>query len=393
MRLPSVAAMHPDKQDHPAGLYIHIPFCVSKCGYCAFSSYPCGGAPPADYLAAVREQAQKMAAHPVVRDLQFSTLFVGGGTPTVYEGAELGRLILACGELFHFVADPEITVEANPNSIDIKKLAALREAGVNRLSIGVQAFSDRLLKKIERSHSRDEALQAVSAAREAGFDNLNLDLIYGLPEQELAEWQETIATALSQHPEHLALYGLSVEEGTPFAHRAEQGSLSLPDEETVLQMEDFAYRQLAAEGYERYEISNFATNGRRSRHNENYWRNGNYLGLGAGAVSCIDHLRWRQVSEPEMFIKLLTEEQPPFVDMECLPPGAAFRETVIMALRMIDGIRVSELETRFGVTPQDYYGVTFERLLEQGLVVVEQGFLRLTAKALPVANQVLAELV
>ena len=388
-----MTAMHPDQYDHPAGLYLHIPFCVAKCGYCAFTSYPCGNAPPPAYLDALRRQAERLARHPMVSGRRFATLFVGGGTPTVYGGTELGRLIRECLTLFSFAADAEVTVEANPNSVDPAKLAALREAGVNRLSLGVQAFSDRLLQGIDRSHSLAEALAAVAAARSAGFANLNLDLIYGLPEQTLADWQETVAIALAQNPEHLALYGLSVEEGTPFHTRAERGELALPDEEAVLAMENFAYGQLAAAGLPRYEISNFARPGRHSRHNENYWHNGNYLGLGAAAVSCLDHLRFRQVPEPERFVKLVGDGAPPFIEMEALPPAAAFRETVIMALRMLDGIAVAELAARFGVTPQAYYGETFVRLQTQGWLAVADGFLRLTAKALPVANQVLAELV
>ncbi len=393
MRGHPVTAMHPDHYESPAGLYLHIPFCVAKCGYCAFTSYPCGNAPPPDYLVALRQQAERLARHPMVREQRFATLFVGGGTPTVYGGAELGGLIRECLTLFNFDPEPEVTVEANPNSVELAKLAALREAGVNRLSIGVQSFSDRLLRGIDRSHSRAEALAAVAAARSAGFANLNLDLIYGLPEQSLADWRETIAVALAQNPEHLALYGLSVEEGTPFHRRSEQGGLALPDEETVQEMEDFAYGQLATAGLPRYEISNFARAGRSSRHNENYWHNGNYLGLGAAAVSCLGHLRFRQVPEPERFVRLINDGAPPFIEMEALPPAAAFRETVIMALRMLEGIAVAELAARFGVTPQDYYGKTFVRLQAQGLLAVEDGFLRLTARALPVANQVLAELV
>ncbi|MFC1512974.1 radical SAM family heme chaperone HemW [Thermodesulfobacteriota bacterium] len=388
-----MSGIHADRQGQPAGLYIHIPFCVSRCGYCSFTSYPCGGAPPSDYLAAVRQQAEQMAAHPLIRDRSFGTIFVGGGTPTVYQGKELAQLVQSCLALFNFAKNPEVTVEANPNSVDPDKLLALREAGVNRLSIGVQAFSDRLLQKIDRSHTVAEALHAVTTARQAGFENLSLDLIYGLPEQDLGDWQETLALALAQKPEHLSLYGLSVEEGTPFARLAERGELPLPDEDAVLQMEHFAYEQLARAGFDRYEISNFATPGGRSRHNENYWRNGNYLGLGAAAVSCFDHLRWRQVAGPDTFVKLVNEGQSPLLEVECLPPAAAFRETVIMALRMLDGIAVAELQERFGVSPQEYYGPIFVRLQEQGLLEVEDGFLRLTAKALPFANQVLAELV
>lgn len=388
-----MSTLHPDQNHRPAGLYIHIPFCVAKCGYCSFTSYPCSGAPPAQYLDALHQQAERMAVHPMVRERSFATLFIGGGTPTMYGGRELAELVRHCFALFDLAPTAEITVEANPNSVDGAKLQELREGGVNRLSIGVQAFSDRLLQTIERRHSQEEALAAVAAARQAGFDNLSLDLIYGLPTQRCPDWQETIDCALAQRPEHLSLYGLSVEEGTPFALRAERGELPLPDEDTVLQMERSAYTELAAAGYSRYEISNFAKPGFRSRHNENYWRNGNYLGLGAAAVSCLDHLRFQQVAEPERFVKLVHGRQPPFLEMECLPAAGAFRETVIMGLRLLEGIAVAELQERFGVTPQEYYGKTLVRLREQGLLDVVDGFLRLTTKALPFANQILAELV
>lgn len=393
MHLTAVNAMHPDKHDSRAGLYIHVPFCVAKCGYCAFTSYPCGNAPPGDYLDALRVQAEQMACHPLVSELRFATFYIGGGTPTVYGGGELGRLVKHCLGLFNFDPDPEITVEANPNSIDDEKLATLRGAGVNRLSIGIQAFSDDLLGGIGRSHSRSDALQAVAAARKAGFDNLNLDLIYGLPGQTLDHWQESIDTVISLRPEHLALYGLSVEEGTPFARRQEQGDLHLPDEEIVLEMEKYAYEQLASEGFMRYEISNFAQPGRCSQHNENYWRNGNYLGLGAAAVSCIDHMRFRYVQEPGQFVKLIKEGRSPLLEIECLPAHAAFRETVIMSLRMLDGADIVDLQKRFGTTPQEYYGQLLDRLQRQDLLAIADGRMRLTAKALPVANQVLAELV
>ncbi|MDH5298525.1 MAG: radical SAM family heme chaperone HemW [Desulfobulbaceae bacterium] len=393
MTAPDEPLPHPDRNPAPAGLYIHIPFCVAKCGYCSFTSYPCGTAPPAGYLAAVQSQAERMAAHPLVDGRRFSTLFVGGGTPTVFPGEELGQLIRACLDLYDFTPEAEITVEANPNSIDQAKLAALKKAGVNRLSIGVQSFSDRLLKGIGRLHSRDEAITAVQLARAAGFANLNLDLIYGLPEQTRSHWRETMESALALAPEHLALYCLTVEEGTPFADLAHRHQLPLPDEETVLAMEGEGYGLLARAGYERYEISNFALPGRRSRHNENYWHNGNYLGLGAAAVSCLDHLRFRQVEDPALFASQVQAGQLPLLDLEGLPPAMAFRETVIMGLRLLDGVSIPELEQRFGITPRAYYGPILAPLLARGLVSMDDQRLRLTAKALPVANQVLAELV
>jgi oxygen-independent coproporphyrinogen-3 oxidase len=377
----------------PTGLYFHIPFCRTKCSYCAFTSYPCPDRPPAGYPASVAKQLELLSAHPLVGELIFGSIYIGGGTPTIYGAEALADLIEQARALLSFAHDIEISVETNPNTVTPAKLVRLHRAGFNRLSIGVQSFSDSLLAFIGRSHSAAEAHRALRSAREAGFTNLNLDLIYGLPNQTPADWQATLEAALSHEPEHLSLYELMVEEGTPFAARAKRGELPLPDEKAVLEMEEITRNLLPSHGLRRYEISNYAKSGYECRHNINYWQNGDYLGLGAGAVSGLAGIRIKSVEGPALFARLLAEGVLPWAEAEGLPPTTRFRETVIMGLRMLAGLAVSELEAHFGLTLQEVYGDLLDRLTAQGLLAVEADQLRFTDRALPVANQVLSQLV
>lgn len=383
----------PDTGEQSPGLYIHIPFCRSKCAYCSFASYPCVGRPPEEYLNALRQQASVMAAHPWTQNRTFASLFIGGGTPTIYNREVLSELITTCLSLYKFDDKPEVTVETNPNTISFEKLVALKYGGVNRLSIGVQSFSDKVLKAIGRSHSAAEAHNAVRMAREVGFDNINLDFIYGLPGQTLGDWKQSLDMALSYEPEHLALYELMIEDGTPFAERERKGELQRPSEGAVVKMATIAQEKLKKSGYMRYEISNFCKPRKQCAHNVNYWENGSYLGLGAAAVSTLSGLRIKNVADPDMYISLVNEARPPFFDAECLSLEARFRETVIMGLRMLLGVSLDSLQERFGLMPQEYYGEVLDDLLRQELVKIKDNKLRLTQKALPVANQVLAQLV
>ena len=375
------------------GLYLHIPYCRQKCTYCAFNSYACPGPPPPEYLAALTAQLRELAVHPWLEGKRVATIFIGGGTPTVYDGESLAELVADCIRLYPLAPEVEISIEANPNSLSLAKLSRLREAGVNRLSIGVQSFAPRLLRLLGRVHSRQEACAAVGWARQAGFDNINLDLIYGLPTQTIGEWRQSLEAVLELAPEHLALYELSLEPGTRMAARVEAGALSRADEELVADMEELAYKELARGGWQRYEISNFARPGRQCRHNLNYWQNSSYLGLGAGAVGCLSGLRIRQVDSPAEYIRLVNGRQPPYSEAEMLSNDSSFRESVIMGLRLLAGVSIVGLKKRFGLTPGEYYGQTLTRLLEDRLLLSSNQRLRLSKRALPVANQVLAQLV
>jgi oxygen-independent coproporphyrinogen-3 oxidase len=382
---PTLAAM--------AGIYVHIPFCRSKCGYCAFTSYPVAGHDPAGYLEALAREIDFYREQEWCRGRLFSSLFLGGGTPTILAPRQLTDLLARLRESFTFTAEAEISVETNPNTVDPENLACLRAAGVNRLSIGLQSLSDPILAGIGRSHTAAEGEQAVTLARAAGFTNLSLDLIHGLPGQSPALFRQDLERAVALEPEHLSVYQLSIEPGSRFAELAAAGQLARPDEDSEAEMAEETVASLTAAGYERYEISNYAKPGYRCRHNLHYWHNRSYLGLGAGAVGCLSGLRLRNSPDPELYAGCWRAGRPAWLEAEALDREGAFRETVIMGLRLIAGIDLHELRARFDLDPRLYYGSTLERLLARGLLELSATHLRLTVHALPVANQVLAELV
>ena len=383
----------PDHKDKTASLYVHIPFCRTKCDYCSFVSFPVGSNSPNDYMKALLNQAETMSLHPWVEGKKFKSLFVGGGTPTIYDNKSLGRLIEHCLRLFKFESKPEITIETNPNTVTLEKLITLTAAGVNRLSIGIQSFSDRLLKLLGRSHSAEHGLNSVKSARSAGFTNINLDLMYGLPGQTITDWEETIETAVTLSPEHLSIYELTIEEGTGFSKQAEKGELVLPDEDTVIEMDAVTLNVTGKAGYQRYEISNFAKPGLECIHNINYWENRNYVGLGAAAFSCFSGVRVQNITDPAEFARLIKKKIPPFLKAESLSNEARFRETVIMGLRMLSGVSITMLKQRFDLTPRTYYGETLQKLIKNNLIMISENHIKLTEKGLRLANQVMAQLV
>ncbi len=388
----------PDIETGDGGVYIHIPFCRTKCPYCSFNSVACGSARQhGEYLAALRREVQLLSTHPWTATKKFSTLFIGGGTPTVLNGGVLAGLVRSCVDLFPFAPGddnlPEISVEMNPNTADLDSLQHLRHAGVNRLSIGIQSFDDILLAEIGRSHTDEEAQAAVAMARSGGFRNLSIDLMYGLPGQQVSQWHATLEKALELRPEHMSIYCLTVEEGTVFDGLQQRGELDLPGEDEVVAMAGLTEEMLAGEGYGRYEISNYALPGFQCIHNINYWENGFYIGLGAGAVSCFSGMRSRNLADPELYAQSLLDGRFPFTEVECLDRESRFRESVIMGLRMIKGVSISALQERFGLTPLTYYGEVVEKYLQQGQLEIDGDRLRLAKTALLVANQILAELV
>jgi oxygen-independent coproporphyrinogen-3 oxidase len=376
-----------------SGLYIHIPFCRRKCLYCSFVSQPCGGRPPAAYIEALISHIRQYSRLDWLRNREITSIFIGGGTPSLYDGKSLARLISACRNHFNCQPGLEISMESNPNSLSPAQLNLCREAGLNRLSIGIQSFNDHLLKVLGRSHNCNEACQAFSMARAAGFDNINLDLMYGLPGQSLNDWRETLRQVMTLAPEHLSIYELSVEPDTPFAELLESRKLHLLPEEEVVEQENMTYTLLAGGGFERYEISNFARPGRQCRHNLNYWQNGSYLGLGAAAVSCLSGLRLRNVEKTETYIKMVRQGLAPLAEGEALSREASFRESVIIGLRMLKGVSLIDLQLRYALHPLDYYGPALHHLIKRGLIAIDDNYMRLSAEALPVANQILAELV
>ena len=376
-----------------AGLYLHVPFCRKKCGYCSFYSFPPLAVEIRRYLESVRLQMRQLARMPAIQALSFVTVFFGGGTPTTLSVKELAALLADCRQLFSFSGEAEITIEVNPGTIDAQGLQQLRRAGFNRLSIGIQSLDDRELRQLGRIHSSQEALATIQAARRAGFDNLSFDLMYGLPGQTASDWQETLDRALDLGPDHLSMYELTVEDDTPLFVQIHQGQSILPGEEEVLAMMAGIEAEIDRSPLARYEISNYAVAGRECRHNLNYWHNGLYLGLGPGAVSAYGGQRKTTPADFSAYCQRVAAGQEVWTEVEQLDTEAAFRETVIMGLRLLTGVSIEALRQRFGLGLTTYYGETLDRLLVEDLVAIRDGRFFLTRKGLLLANQVMAELV
>lgn len=376
-------------------LYLHIPFCLSKCGYCSFPSIAAGEKLYGPYAAALNLELTRLAETDGAQESypKLSTLFVGGGTPTCLPVGLLQGLIRSAVDLFGTETDAEISVEANPGTVDAAYLEALVEAGVNRLSLGVQSFDTLELQGIGRIHDGQEACSAIMAAATAGFGNINLDLMYGLPGQTPASWRHSLEKGLSFHPEHLSLYQLTIEADTPFWALAENNNLRLPDEDAILEMDEMTTQLCASAGLHQYETSNYAGDGHQCRHNINYWLNNDYLAAGTAAVSCLHGVRERRIADPAEYIRRIQRQQSVIIETEQLSRECSFRETVIMGLRMVQGVSRRTLYERYALDVAEYYGSTVEKLIAFGLVELTATHLRLTAKGRPLANQIMAELV
>jgi oxygen-independent coproporphyrinogen-3 oxidase len=372
------------------GIYIHIPFCPQKCHYCDFNSYPLGSQPTQPYVDALVTEIRSAA--PLVKGLPepFATVFFGGGTPTTLEPTQFRQILSAVRETLPLDVDAEITTEANPGTVDRAKLSGVRESGVNRLSLGVQALDDRLLRTLGRVHDVGRVHDSVEAARAAGFDNLSLDLMFGLPGQSPEDWSATLEGTLSFGVEHLSIYSLIVEPGTAFWSWRERGGLPLPEEEAELGMYELALRRTREEGYSQYEVSNFAKPGRQCRHNLVYWRNEPYLGFGAGAVSYWGGVRRTNVLRPAAYVERVTAGADLVVSSEEATPLQSLGETMMLGLRLLEGVDVREVTNRHGIDPCQQYAGHVSRMTQAGLLALEDHRLRLTPSGLPVANSIWA---
>lgn len=375
--------MHPRQ----VSIYVHIPFCARRCAYCDFNTYAWRGRIVRDTLDAIRAHIERTEADGIV----VPTIFFGGGTPTFPDPEHIVRLLEAIRSRFTVLPDAEVSIEANPGTVDRSRFAVLRQAGFNRLSIGVQSFDDHLLRLLGRMHSAQEAIRSYEAARAAGFENINLDLMFALPEQTLRQWRHTVRTAISLQPEHLSCYALTIEPNTPFYTLHQRGELPVPDEETDLRMYQYTIRALTRAGYEHYEISNFARPGYRCRHNLVYWRNEEYLGFGPGAVSYRNGVRWKWLCHPRRYVQAVREGAPLVEEEERLSPDESLGETVMLMLRTRDGVDVPAVEARYGVNLTVRYAQPLRRLRRLRLLEVTPERWRVTPKGLPIANTVCAE--
>lgn len=375
--------------NRPLAIYVHIPFCAKHCAYCDFNTYvekTQSAIVPQTVDAICRDIARTAQEENVARPV--ATVFFGGGTPTFLSGEQLARILQTVRDNFAVAPDAEISSEANPGSSDAEKFARMREAGFNRLSIGVQSFDDTLLVALDRFHTAGEAARAFQAARDAGFTNLNLDLMFGLPKQNQALWQATLERAIALRAEHLSLYALTLEAGTRFERLYAGGKLELPDEDAELGMYESSIERLIEAGYEHYEVSNFARPGFRSRHNLTYWHNDEYLGFGPGAVSYLAGRRWKRERLPARYVQKVNTEANLSVESERLDNESALGETIMLGLRLRDGLPLQRLRDRFSIDPLTRYADEIAQLTVQELLLLENDTLRLTHRGLLLANEV-----
>ena len=364
-------------------IYVHIPFCRTRCAYCDFNTYVGLEALLPAYVEAL---CAEIAAAPAVRA---GTLYFGGGTPSLLRPEQAGAVLETARPALGLPPDVEVTLEANPGTVDGEKLRHLRRLGVSRLSLGVQSARDDELRLLGRRHRWADVLQAVQAARTAGFDNLNLDLIYGLPGQRLEQWQHTLQAALALAPEHLSLYALTVEPKTALAARIAAGELPPPDEDHAAAMYEWSQRALAAAGFLQYEISNWARDSSFvCRHNLTYWRNEPYLGFGAGAASWWGGRRWSNTSHPAAYIEQVGEGGSAVDDEEAISRPLEMGETMMMGLRLVEGVSEERFRSRFGQGLVDVFGAELRLLSGLGLLEWDGRAARLTPRGRLLGNQV-----
>lgn len=363
------------------GLYVHLPFCRKKCDYCDFVSYANCYDAEERYVNALIEEFSRYRGEMV------DTVYFGGGTPTSLKPESLKTLLSGVMENFTLTPDTEITMECNPKTADFETFSMLRAWGVNRLSIGVQSFEDRLLSLIGRIHSSEDAKSVILDASKAGFSNISADLMFGLPGQTIEDVRRSVEIMTSLPVSHISCYGLILEEGTPLYKKVESGTLTLPDEDTEFSMYRTLKDELKARGFLQYEISNFAKEGYRSRHNTKYWNAEEYIGCGAAAHSYFQNTRFCHTSNLEEYIKNPMARQ----DEEEISQKEQMTEFMILGLRKTEGVSKKTFSARFGTVLTDVYGHIITPFVEKGLLLWEDDFLRFSEEGLYVSNAILCE--
>lgn len=374
-----------------ASLYFHIPFCHTRCHYCDFNTYA-GILPLREpYVRALLKEielAGEMARLANGSPRRSRTIFFGGGTPSLLSVEQVARVLAASRTAFAVDEEAEITLEANPGTLSLERLQGLRAAGVNRLSLGSQSFDADLLRALGRIHSPQEITQAVLFARQAGFTSLNLDFMFGLPDQTMRQWQDTLDEALALRPEHLSLYSLIIEEGTPFATWTAEGRITPGDEDLCADMYEYAEERLRAAGYVNYEISNWSLPGHQCQHNLTYWWNLPYIGMGAGAHSCFGGRRFSDVLDPQEYIRQLKAGQMPVAESNELSRLQEMTETAFLSLRTAMGLHLPTFAERFGESFAQFVGDRLRVVDEAGLLEHTRDWLRLSERGRLLGNEV-----
>lgn len=379
----------------PLELYIHIPFCLRKCAYCDFLSNVQNEETIETYvLSLVDEILAHGSERKYVSDYEVTTIFFGGGTPSILNASQIQRIFYALEKSFEIAPDAEITIEANPGTVTIEKLEAYRACGINRISFGLQSANNEELKLLGRIHTYEEFLESFRLARECGFENINVDLISAIPKQTLASWEETLKNIIALNPEHISAYSLIVEEGTPFANMYGEGcpgEQDLPSEEEERKIYYRTKEMLKDAGYNRYEISNYAKEGMECKHNLGYWERKEYLGIGLGSASLINNVRYSNILDLSRYIKCAKHLDIIQEDIQVLSIQEQMEEFMFLGLRKMVGIYEQEFEECFGVDIDEVYGKQLKKLILEDLIERKDGWIRLTERGIDVSNYVFAE--
>lgn len=372
-------------------LYIHIPFCVRKCLYCDFLSSVANAEQIEEYVKALETEIHACGKP----NYRVSTIFFGGGTPSILSGDQVGRIMKAIREVFIIEEDAEISIEANPGTVTSQKLKAYKAAGINRISFGLQSANNEELKTLGRIHTYEEFVESYRLARACGFENINVDLMSAIPNQTWDDFKESLNRVLELNPEHISVYSLIVEEGTPFAKSYGEGMPlydALPTEEEERNIYYKTKERLQEEGYQRYEISNYAKEGKECRHNLGYWERTDYLGLGLGSSSLVSNVRYENTDDMEIYLKNSDKIEKIRVHMQPLTKKEQMEEYFFLGLRKMEGVSKKRFEEEFGITVEQFCGNQLKRLKENGLLVERQEGIQLTDKGIDISNYVFAEL-
>jgi oxygen-independent coproporphyrinogen-3 oxidase len=370
------------------GLYVHVPFCSAICNYCNFNRGLFDGPLKQRYVDAVIAEIERAggaggAGEPA------DTIYFGGGTPSLVEAEEIARIVAACENRFDVARDREVTLEANPETVTETRLRAFRDAGVNRISFGVQSFREDELRRLSRLHTADRARQAFAEARSAGFANVSLDLMMWLPEQSVAQWLESIDAAIALEPEHLSLYLLEVYPNAPLKEDMARARWSQAPDDDAAAMYLEAMDRLEAAGLTQYEISNVARRGRRSRHNLKYWTDGEWFGFGCGAHSTRSGVRWKNVASTEDYVDRIQKGHPTSVDERRMTPDESLGDALFTGLRLVDGIDLDAVGRRYNVDVWARFGRELEPFVDEGCLLHEGSRLRLTRRGMLLAHEVM----
>lgn len=377
--------------DHPVALYLHVPFCHHRCSYCDFNIYAGMKSLYKPYVEAAAEEIAVTAAR--VGRVRVPSIYVGGGTPSLLPVELIGGLLTAVRTFFEVDTEAEVTLEANPSGLPAAYFAQLRSLGVNRISLGVQSSHEDELQLLRRGHSFKDAIETYEAARQAGFDNVNVDLIYGLPDQPIEKWRATLERVILLQPDHISAYSLQVEERTAMLRWVQTGRVSEPDDDDVATMYELTQALLNRARFDHYEISNWArTTHYASRHNLVYWRNEPYFGFGCGAHSSFEGKRYSNVLHPRDYIERIQQTGAAVVEEEQIDRALEMGETMMLGLRLIkEGVQRARFADRFGVELDEVYGAIIQRLTEQDLIESDSHCVRLTPRGRLLGNRVFGE--